>query len=63
MALAQKFPAAFRSVVFAIGLTDSAHYSIRDEIGEHLHQVNDRSDKLLWIFVKELIYYRSVEIG
>lgn len=47
MALAKKLPDAFRSHVFAIGLTDSAHFSMRDDIVEHLHKVDDKSAKFV----------------
>lgn len=47
MALAKKFSAAFRSNVFAIGLTDSVHSSIQDEIGEYLHKVDDSSANIV----------------
>lgn len=47
MALAKKFPAAFRSQVFAICLTDSAHFAIRDEIIDHLHKVNFKNCKFV----------------
>lgn len=52
MALANKCSAAFRSNVFAIGLTDSAHFSTRDDIGDHLHKVDDRGDTFIFVSVK-----------